>query len=246
MSLVGDTAAIGHWKRDGGWWSCWSHMLPDPESGVPWKASADETPSLHRRVTKVRPLRCKLQRVGGAWHQNVEFFEVVRELHRSNALLLAWRSAGSLESIAGELPAPRVDPSGNGLVQGHGYSILSFVDAEDASGVQLVQLRNIWGPDLSWRGSWSEGSAEWERFPEVRRHHLKPEHQAAGRFWMAWQDFCQLFDTVDACTMVNSARKASYAQRTLRGRSAGRSKSGSSFFPRLFQWECCAVERGND
>merc|ERR1712150_15699 len=112
-------------------------------------------------------------------------------------------------------------------------------------GVQLVQLRNTWGPDLKWRGAWSDGSGEWEKFPEVRRHHLKPEHQAAGRFWMAWPDFCQLFDHVEVCTMKNSARKASYAQRKLRARTAGRSKSDTGYFPSLFRWECCTVERGN-
>eukprot|EP00440_Ansanella_granifera_P071375 gb/GFBE01077461.1/.p1 GENE.gb/GFBE01077461.1/~~gb/GFBE01077461.1/.p1 ORF type:complete len:102 (+),score=8.85 gb/GFBE01077461.1/:1-306(+) len=101
---------------------------------------------------------------------------------------------------------------------------------------------------MRWRGAWSDGSKEWDRFPEVRRHHLRPEHQAAGRFWMSWADFCELFDHVEVCPMASSARKASYAPRTLRGRAAGRPRNGggSSFFPSLFRWECCAVERGND
>jgi len=245
MALTGELQSA-HWKRDGGWWSAWQHLIPDVDAGRS-KQHPDDAPTTHRRVTKVRPLRCKLQRVGGSWHQNIEFFSVLKELHGANSLLLAWASAGS-ETMTGELPLPRPDPRDNGLVQGHGYSLLGFVNSEEGGGIQLVQLRNVWGTSMQWTGAWSAGSSEWEEFPEVRRHHLRPEHQAAGRFWMSWSSFCELFDHVEVCPMASSARKASYALRTIRGRSANRSRTASGgYFPSIFRLgDCCSVERADE
>eukprot|EP00927_Polykrikos_kofoidii_P065739 TRINITY_DN61454_c0_g1_i1.p1 TRINITY_DN61454_c0_g1~~TRINITY_DN61454_c0_g1_i1.p1 ORF type:complete len:635 (-),score=93.48 TRINITY_DN61454_c0_g1_i1:76-1980(-) len=259
MALTGQPhEAVMLWVRDGGWWSRWRYLPPDvrkPPAGP------------HQRVRDARQLRCVGERLAGTWHQSSELFLTLRELHRDNALIYAYADPGR-EALGGDRLPPRWDPGGSGLVIGLGYSVLQFVevDEEHASvtvgGLLLVQLRNIWGAE-AWRGPWSEGSNEWERYPEVRRHHLRSEQQASagygsGRFWMAWTDFCDLFDRIQVCPMQDAARKASYAppQRTIRpsqrpaNRGLRRGGSGDSSggalgrLDRLFNWECCAVELG--
>ncbi|CAJ1391839.1 unnamed protein product [Effrenium voratum] len=142
LALTG-RAELRRWRKDAGWWCAWRHVLPLQDSAARWGQSY--SPGLHRRVTKARPLRCVLERVGGTWQQNEDFMALLRELHQQNALLLAWKFPG--DRLREDLFAPGEDPGDLGLVQGHGYSVLDFL-VED---FRLVQLRNPW-PDKPWRG----------------------------------------------------------------------------------------------
>jgi len=234
MALTGQTEKLQHWRKDTGWWSAWRHVLPGEDSAARWGQS--HSPGLHRRVTKIRPLRCILQRIGGTWHQCEDFMVLLRELHRQNTLLLAWTYPGDRRDE--DLPDPRDDPRNNGLVQGHGYSILDFL-VEDA--LYLVQLRNIWGAK-TWRGAWAEDSKEWLRFPDVQRHVFRREHKSAGRFWMSWTDFCEIFDEVEVCPMDECAKKASHLPPKLQLSRSAKKQSSSSFLG-LWRWDCCDVER---
>lgn len=236
MALTGQTEKLQHWRKDKGWWSAWRHVLPGEDSAARWGQS--HSPGLHRRVTKLRPLRCFLHRIGGTWHQNEDFMLLLRELQRQNALLLAWIFPGEL-GMDEERLDPREDPRGNGLVQGHGYSILDFL-VEDA--LYLVQLRNIWG-SKTWRGAWAEDSKEWIRFPDVHRHVFRREHKSAGRFWMSWTDFCEIFDEVEVCPMDECAKKASHMPPKLQIPRRTGSRSGTGSFLGLWRWDCCDVQR---
>lgn len=177
----------------------------------------------------------------------------MRQLHRDNAMIYAYKDTGY--KWGGGREPPVLDSSGSGLVHGHGYSALQLLEVAGAEGsapLQLVQLRNIWGEDYQWRGAWADGSAEWEQFPEIRRHHLRPEYHGSGRFWMLWAAFCAIFDRIDVCPMPEAARKASYAppkgqkqQEMLRMHHA-RATGGESGFSKLFSWQCCSVEKASD
>lgn len=244
-ALTGQVAGLTHWKRENGWWSQWSFLLPEQHYEPP-QASSISSPVFHQRVRSIRPLRCALGRVGGSWQQDADFFSMLRELHRANALLFTNSRLGSDDPADADLPKASI--SEGGVVRGHGYSLLGLVEMEEgteAGGLCLVQLRNVWGPALQWKGCWAEGAPEWKEFPEVRRHHLRPEHRASGRFWMAWPDFCREFDSVEVCPMPVAARKASHAPLSLRGQRsvfAGRGRRASDGCG-LFQWRCCAVEK---
>lgn len=245
MMLTGERSQVCHWVRDGCWWSQWSFILPELHCPAP--SAADKAANVHKRVRESRPLRCAMQRVGGTWHQAHELFQMLRDLHRSNALLLVYSDAGL--DRGGERNPGRADPSCNGLVQGHGYSILQLVEVEGES-LHLAQLRNVWSPGFEWNGPWSEGSVEWAQFPEIRKHYSRPEHRNSGRFWMPWPDVCALFDRVEVCPMPQSARKASFVPRISRkarqvhgALGNGALGDGSGFASSLFPWKCCAVER---
>lgn len=258
MALTGDRTQPSRWVRDGCWWSKWRFLEPDrraygPQSGTMHAQLADEDPCVHRRVRGSQPMRCAMERVPGTWHQGPELYLVARQLEDENCLLMAYADMGM--DIGGQRALGRPCPSGSGLVQGHGYSVLQLVEEEE-EGLLLVQLRNIWEPDFRWRGAWAEGSPEWDHFPQVRRHHLRQDHTGSGRFWMCWQDFCAAFDRIDVVPMPDATRKGSHVvQREARGRnpasqitrSAGRTRGrrdASGYFS-FFEWKCCAVERAH-
>merc|ERR1712039_350558 len=92
----------------------------------------------------------------------------------------------------------------------------------EENGLLLGQLRNVWGNHFVWSGPWAENSLEWEQYPEVRRHHQRPEHADTGRFWMSWNDICLAFDPVDVCSMPKAERKASHVRQAPRNGRAGR------------------------
>ncbi|CAE7257566.1 Ttc1, partial [Symbiodinium pilosum] len=175
-TLTGRADGLLHWAKASGWWAAWRHALPIVDSA---SRTPSPSPGLLRRASKIRPLKCQMQRIGGTWHRGNEFLAVLRELQEQNALLLAWIFPGEVTDK--EPATSRAD----GLVQGHGYSILNFLVEGD---IQLVQLRNLWA-GLCWRGAWSDDSREWLDFPEIRRHHLRPDHRAQRENFMSeWRD----------------------------------------------------------
>jgi hypothetical protein len=240
MTLTGEQDHIKCWVRDGAWFARWRYLAPDCKP-IP-SPSGDNAPDTHRRVHGSAVLRCPVEREAGTWHQAGALFHVLQKLHKENTLLLAHREPG-LDST-GERRTCRLDPNGNGLIHGAGYSVLQLVEISHEN-LFLVQLRNIWGPGLQWCGAWSEDSSEWDQYPDVRRHYKRQEHKGTGRFWMSWQDFCCSFDRIDACPMPQAARKASYVPRPLPGqrpRVTGRRNRRPNSFAYLFGG-CCSVER---
>jgi len=75
-----------------------------------------------------------------------------------------------------------------GLVVGHAYGVSGFASFDH---VPCVKMYNPWGKQ-EWKGAWSDDSAEWERVPKD----LRPENEDDGTFWMAFDDFCDNFDTL--------------------------------------------------
>mmetsp|Transcript_102017 Transcript_102017/g.175938 ORF Transcript_102017/g.175938 Transcript_102017/m.175938 type:complete len:313 (+) Transcript_102017:3-941(+) len=227
MALTGEQSATTCWVKDGNWWSRWRYLPPERSAMVP--ISLDAKPTIFRRVRGSFPRRCKSDRVYGTWHQALEFFDALRKSHhQENALLLAYAHPG--HDVAGERRSSRMDPGGTGLVLGHGYSVLQLINVEEAGledvRFHLVQLRNIWGPEAQWRGPWADGSVEWERWPEVRRHYLRQDHAGTGRFWMSFQDLFAVFDRIETCPMPQAARKASYVPKPIAQRGSSRSGGG--------------------
>ena len=77
---------------------------------------------------------------------------------------------------------------------GHAYSILQ---AREADGTRLVQLRNPWGSGVEWNGDWSNGSELWT--PRMRKLLSYEPKAGKGIFWMAFSDFVHHYSRVHAC-----------------------------------------------
>lgn len=103
-------------------------------------------------------------------------FQELVSCNRSQFLMAAGSNAGSDS-----------DTSGQGVVQGHAYTILDVADGPAGTDYKLVQLRNPWGRG-EWTGPWSDGSAEWAQNPEVADE-LQPQDAEDGAFWMPWEHF---------------------------------------------------------
>uniref|UniRef100_A0A4W4HLQ9 Calpain catalytic domain-containing protein n=1 Tax=Electrophorus electricus TaxID=8005 RepID=A0A4W4HLQ9_ELEEL len=86
----------------------------------------------------------------------------------------------------------------NGIVEGHAYTVtgVTKVMSQNES-VKLVRLLNPWG-HTEWNGDWSDMSPLWNTVDAAtytKLFHSKND----GEFWMAMEDFCASFATLDIC-----------------------------------------------
>uniref|UniRef100_A0A8C2BBV8 Si:ch211-202f3.4 n=1 Tax=Cyprinus carpio TaxID=7962 RepID=A0A8C2BBV8_CYPCA len=65
--------------------------------------------------------------------------------------------------------------------------------------VQLVRLFNPWGEE-EWQGHWSDGSPLWDTVCEKVRN-ICHEVLNDGEFWMAMEDFTNIFENIDICCL---------------------------------------------
>jgi calpain-15 len=136
------------------------------------------------------------------------------------AKLLSFEAAGFLMSASvgdwssdGGSSAAADAAEAMGLLTDHAYSLLRVVGLTVPTGpaagrqVRLVELRNPWGK-LEWEGDWSDLSPMWT--PELRAMlnagggggagaHGHRHHANDGTFWMAFEDLCDYFRTIEAC-----------------------------------------------
>jgi len=97
-----------------------------------------------------------------------------------------------------------------GLVRGHAYSITKVVKAKietpRVSGeIPLIRIRNPWGNETEWNGSWSDGSPEWNYVPDDEKMELGINFDDDGEFWMSYKDFVKYFDQVEICNLSPDA-----------------------------------------
>ena len=135
------------------------------------------------------------------------------------AKLLSFEAAGFLmsASVGGGSKAAADAADAMELLTDHAYSLLRVVGLTVPTGpaagrqVRLVELRNPWGKK-EWKGDWSDSSPMWT--PELRAMlnaggggaaadgavaHAHRHHANDGTFWMAFEDLCDYFRTIEAC-----------------------------------------------
>jgi len=119
----------------------------------------------------------------GDQYDSDSMWEELLSCNASQFLMAAGSNAGS-----------DTDTSGQGVVQGHAYTILDVADCPGGTDFKLIQVRNPWGQG-EWLGAWSDGSAEWDQYPDVTDA-LHPEEKEDGAFWMPWEDFGQQYSAI--------------------------------------------------
>lgn len=89
-----------------------------------------------------------------------------------------------------------------GLICGHAYSITKVTTIEIQSSThQLLRLRNPWGNEREWNGSWSDKSPEWCMLNDHLKQKLGVTFDSDGEFWMSFDDFLKNFDHLEICNL---------------------------------------------
>ena len=69
----------------------------------------------------------------------------------------------------------------NGLVMGHAYTITRIALVEfRGRDVRLIRLRNPWGNEVEWTGSWSDKSREWDYVSKDLKSGLEYKEEKEG------------------------------------------------------------------
>lgn len=93
-----------------------------------------------------------------------------------------------------------------GLIKGHAYSITKVVKAKIATSrvrglIPLVRVRNPWGNETEWRGTWTDGAEEWSYISEEEKEGLGISFDHDGEWWMSYKDFVKHFDQLEICNV---------------------------------------------
>ncbi|GFV93507.1 calpain-B [Trichonephila clavipes] len=123
--------------------------------------------------------------------------------------------------------ANAADP--NGLVSGHAYTVTAVakVPMKEGNKVNLVRIRNPWGNDVEWNGSWNDNDSRWSEVDLHTKHELEWRRRDDGEFWMEYKDFCREFEEVTICTLGPDFDGDGVAEE------AGMFRLGFSGFPRI-------------
>eukprot|EP00092_Neocalanus_flemingeri_P015176 GFUD01016393.1.p1 GENE.GFUD01016393.1~~GFUD01016393.1.p1 ORF type:complete len:558 (+),score=172.85 GFUD01016393.1:52-1725(+) len=93
-----------------------------------------------------------------------------------------------------------------GLIKGHAYSITKVVKAKIATSrvrglIPLVRVRNPWGNETEWKGTWNDGAEEWGFIAEEEKERLGIYFEHDGEWWMSHKDFVKHFDQLEICNV---------------------------------------------
>lgn len=92
----------------------------------------------------------------------------------------------------------KADP--NGLVSGHAYTITAVRKIKHQRGEEkMVRIRNPWGDNNEWKGSWSDNDINWNLVNEDIKQEIGLQSKDDGEFWMSYRDFCKQFQEVTIC-----------------------------------------------
>ncbi len=84
----------------------------------------------------------------------------------------------------------------NGLIKGHAYTVTKINTLEiNRKQFKLIRVRNPWG-HIEWKGAWSDNAPEWNYLSKEEKERLEFIKENEGEFWMNFDDFYSLFDSV--------------------------------------------------
>eukprot|EP01090_Pellita_catalonica_P018096 TRINITY_DN569_c0_g1_i1.p1 TRINITY_DN569_c0_g1~~TRINITY_DN569_c0_g1_i1.p1 ORF type:complete len:722 (-),score=101.82 TRINITY_DN569_c0_g1_i1:57-2222(-) len=115
---------------------------------------------------------------------------------------------------------------GNGILNGHAYSLLTIKKTPDKRSV-LVQLRNPWGK-TEWRGKWSDNDKVWDSAQMCNHFKYKPGDD--GAFWMELNEFATVFNRMYECRLYDDDVGKKWARFELEGKFDATSAGGCKNF----------------
>ncbi|XP_055030718.2 calpain-12 [Misgurnus anguillicaudatus] len=89
----------------------------------------------------------------------------------------------------------------DGLIKGHAYAITDTNKVQRQSDeVLLLRVRNPWG-FVEYCGPWSDKCKDWDSIDGAQKTRLQLAKVEDGEFWIAIEDFCRLYNTVEMCSV---------------------------------------------
>ena len=98
----------------------------------------------------------------------------------------------------------------------HLNRIYSVVACRSIGGFELVLIHNPWGSNKSWSGSWSDGSNDWDLYPEILQEIENDNsipwkrNKPNGYFWMTGKMVHKYFNTCYSCKLFPSEKFSFY------------------------------------
>ncbi|XP_005105403.1 calpain-A [Aplysia californica] len=120
-------------------------------------------------------------------------YKLILRAHKSGAFIACsrkgdWRSSTKADA--------------NGLIPGHAYTVIDITKIKHKMGEEkLLRVRNPWGDETEWRGSWSDNDVNWKWVDEETKEKIQQESKDDGEFWMSFKDFYRQFGEVTICLM---------------------------------------------
>jgi len=114
------------------------------------------------------------------------------------ARMCVWKESNFMMTAA----SARGDASheSDGILDGHGYSVLACHNNIGETGIGLVKLRNPWGHSEFDGGMWVDDGLGWTQYPQVKQI-IKPTVCNDGMFYMNVDEFFDHFVTVYLCAL---------------------------------------------
>ena len=62
-----------------------------------------------------------------------------------------------------------------------------------------MRVRNPWGNETEWKGTWTDGAVEWEMVSKLEKERLGIDFEEDGEWWMSYKDFVDHYDQLEIC-----------------------------------------------
>ncbi|ESO97736.1 hypothetical protein LOTGIDRAFT_104198, partial [Lottia gigantea] len=125
-------------------------------------------------------------------------FRLILRAHKTGAFIACSRKGDWRESFKNDA---------TGLVSGHAYTITSVIKVSfyyilikhQMGEEKLLRIRNPWGDEREWKGSWSDNDVNWKWVDKKTKGIMQLQSKDDGEFWMSFKDFYRHFQEVTIC-----------------------------------------------
>ena len=73
-----------------------------------------------------------------------------------------------------------------------------------------MRVRNPWGNETEWNGTWTDGADEWSYITEEEKEILGISFDHDGEWWMSYKDFVKHFDQLEICNVSPEVMEQCY------------------------------------